>query len=78
MNSISGFERLSKETVRRDLERRLRVVEMAGSGIEVWIEESDGTVRGPHGKQMTRDEAEALARATGTCMITISETDAQL
>ena len=65
--------------MRGDLERRLRAVEVAGSGgIEIWIHQSDGTVRGPRGEQMTREEADALARAPGTCMTTISETDAQL
>ena len=65
--------------MRRDLARRLRAVEAAGSaGIEIWIKQADGTVRGPHGEQMTREEVDALARATGTCMITISESDARL
>jgi sugar phosphate isomerase/epimerase len=65
--------------MRRDLERRLRAAEAAGStGIEFWIEQDDGTVRGPHGEQMTREEVDALARATGTCMIIISEDDARL
>ena len=45
---------------------------------EIWIEQVDGTVRGPHGEQMTREEVDALAHATGICMITISETDALL
>jgi len=65
--------------VRGDLERRLRAVEVAGSGgIEIWIHQGDGTVRGPCGQQMTREEAEALARAAGTFLFVISETDARL
>ena len=65
--------------MRRDLERRLRAVEAAGSaGIEIWIEQGDGTVRGPQGEQMTREEVSALARATGICLITISDADALL
>ena len=65
--------------MRRDLERRLRAVEAAGSaGIEIWIEQGDGMVRGPHGEHMTREELDALTRATGTCVITIGETDALL
>jgi hypothetical protein len=45
--------------VRRDLERRLRAVEVAGSGgIEIWFEQGDGTVCGPHGVRMTREEAD--------------------
>ena len=63
----------------RDLERRLRAVEVAGSGgIEIWIQQGDGTVRGPQGEQMTREEAEALTRAAGKIQIVISETDARL
>jgi hypothetical protein len=63
----------------RDLERRLRAVEVAGSGaIEIWIHQGDGTVRGPRGEQMTREEAEALARAAGTFLFVISEVDARL
>jgi hypothetical protein len=65
--------------MRRDLERRLQAIEAAGSaGIEIWIEQDDGTVRGPRGEQMTHEEAEALGRATGKLTIVISETDAQL
>ena len=63
----------------RDLERRLRAVEVAGSGaIEIWIHQGDGTVRGPRGEQMTREEAEALARAAGTFLDVVSEVDARL
>jgi hypothetical protein len=65
--------------MRRDLERRLRAVEVAGSaGIEIWIEQGDGTVRGPHGEQMTREEVDALTRLPGIYLITISEADALL
>jgi hypothetical protein len=65
--------------VRRDLERRLRTVEVAGSGgVEIWIHQDDGTVRGPRGEQMTLDEAEALGRAAGTVPIFLSEIDARL
>lgn len=65
--------------MRGDLERRLRAVEVAGSGgIEIWISQGDGTVRGPNGEQMKREEAEALARAAGTFLFVISEVDARL
>jgi hypothetical protein len=66
--------------VRRDLEHRLRLVEIAdaGSGIEIWIDQGDGTVRGPHGEQMIREEAEALGHAAGTLLIVMSEIDARL
>ena len=46
--------------------------------IEIWIEQGDGTVRGPRGEQMTLEEAEALGRASGKLTIVISETDARL
>jgi hypothetical protein len=65
--------------MRRDLDRRLRAVEVAGSaGIEIWIEQGDGRVRGPRGEQMTREEAEALGHAACTFPIFLSEIDAQL
>jgi hypothetical protein len=65
--------------IRRDLERRLRAAEVAGSGgIEIWIHQGDGTVRGPHGERMIREEAEALGQAAGTTLIVISEIDARL
>jgi hypothetical protein len=65
--------------MRRDLECRLRAVEVAGSGgIEIWIHQSDGTARGPRGEQMTREEAEALGHAAGIFPIFLSEIDAQL
>jgi hypothetical protein len=65
--------------VRRDLERRLKAVEVAGSGgIEIWVRQGDGAVRGPRGEQMTLEEAETLARAAGKIPIIISETDARL
>jgi hypothetical protein len=37
--------------MRRDLERRLRAVEVARpGGVEIWVDQGDGTVRGPHGE----------------------------
>ena len=65
--------------MRRDLERRLRAVEVAGSGgYEYWICQGDGMVRGRDGEQMTREEAEARARLTGTFIYFASKTDALL
>jgi hypothetical protein len=65
--------------VRRELKRRLRAVELSGlGGIEIWIFQGDGTVRGPHGEQMMREEAEALGRAAGTVPIFLSEIDTRL
>ena len=65
--------------MRRDLERRLRALEVAGSGgFEIWVNEGDGTLRGPHGEQMTREEAEARARAAGAFLHVIYKGDARL
>jgi hypothetical protein len=65
--------------MRRDLERRLRAVEIAGSGrIEIWVRQGDDMVRSPRGKQMTCEEAEALCRAVGTIPVFFSETDLKL
>jgi hypothetical protein len=65
--------------MRKDLERRLRAVEVAGSGrIEIWLHQGDGLVRGPRGEQMTFEEAEALGRAVGTIPVFFSETDLRL
>jgi len=67
--------------VRRDLERRLRAVEAARAGSddnEIWFEQGDGTVCGPHGVRMTREEADVLWRAAGTFPIVISEIGARL
>lgn len=65
--------------MRKDLERRLRAVEVAGSGrIEIWVRQGDGLVRGPRGEQMTFEEAEALGRAVGTIPVFFSEIDMHL
>jgi hypothetical protein len=65
--------------MRRDLELRLRAVEVARSGrIEIWVRQGDGLVQSLGGEQMTFEEAEALCRAAGTIPMFISETDARL
>ena len=65
--------------MRRDLERRLRAVEVAGSGrIEIWVRQDDGLVRSPGGEQMTFEEAEALWDAADTIPVVLSETDLDL
>jgi hypothetical protein len=65
--------------MRRDLERRLRALEVAGSGgIEFWIYQSNGMVRGPKGEEMTREEAESQCRAAGKFAHFCSETDMRL
>ncbi len=65
--------------MRRDLEFRLRALEVAGPRVlEMWIHQRDSTVRGPRGEQMTREEAEALGRAAGKFLFFTNETDARL
>jgi hypothetical protein len=49
--------------MRRELERRLQAFETAQTrtiAAEVWIELSDGTLRGPRGEQITRDAFETV------------------
>jgi hypothetical protein len=65
--------------MRRYLERRLRAVEVAGSGrIETRVHQYDDLVRGPSGERMTFEEAEALWHAVGTIPVFLSETDLHL
>jgi hypothetical protein len=65
--------------MRRDLERRLRAVEVAGPGrIVISVHQKDGLVRGPRGEQMTTEEAETLWRAVGKIPVFFSEADANL
>jgi hypothetical protein len=65
--------------MRRDLERRLRAVEVAGSGkTEIWVRQDDGLVRSPRGEQMTFEEAKALWRAVGAIPVLFSEEDLDL
>ena len=65
--------------MRRDLELRLRAVEVAGSGgVEIWVRQDDGLVRSPRSKPMTFEDAEPLWRAGGTFPVFFSETDLDL
>ena len=66
--------------VQREHKRRLRAIELACAkpALDIWITQDDGTVRGPHGEQMTREEAEALERAAGRFAFIINSVDAQL
>ena len=65
--------------MRRDLERRLRAVEVAGSRTTgIWVHQDDGLVRSPRGEQMTFEEAEPLWRAVGAIPVLISEGDLDL
>ncbi len=67
--------------MRRDLERRLRKIEIADArtdGFELWIGQGDGMVRGPSGELLTCEELEARRRTTGRLLFVISQTDARL
>ena len=67
--------------MRRNVERRLRLAEIAGAGaggIQIWIDQGDAMVRDLEGKEMTRQEAEALASDSGILALFISEADARL
>jgi len=67
--------------MRRNVERRLRLAEVAGAGaggIQIWVDQGDGKVRDLEGYEMTREEAEALASAAGMVTIFLSEDDARL
>jgi hypothetical protein len=60
----------------RDLERRLRRVEIAGVGsdaIEIWIDQGDGFICGPRGERLTREEAEARGCGARKFTIVIGE-----
>ena len=62
--------------MRRDLEPRLRAVEVVGPGrIEIWVHQDDGLVRSPRGNPIGFEEAEALWRAPGTIPVFLSETE---
>ena len=66
--------------VRRDHKRRLRAIEQSGAqpAFQIWITQGGGMVRGPHGEQMTREEAEAFERAAGRFAFIICSVDAKL
>jgi hypothetical protein len=67
--------------MRKNLERRLRLVEIAGAGaggIEIWIDQGDGMVRDLEGKEMTPEEAAGLASDSGILALVISKADARL
>jgi hypothetical protein len=58
--------------MRRDLERRLRAVEIVRPGAnagQVWIQQSDGMLRGPRGEIITRDAFEVVRSSFATILI---------
>lgn len=66
--------------MRRDLERRLRNLEIANaesSALQIWVIEDDGTIRGPCGERITRDALDHLQRGRRG-VIVLSATDSQL
>jgi hypothetical protein len=78
VNSISGYGYSRIDTMRRDLERRLQALEVAGSNEpEMWFERDDGMVCG-HGKLMTYEEAEALYRVSRPVPIFLNKIDSRL
>ena len=65
--------------MRRNLEHRLRALEVVGSGhLVICTEKGDGTFCGPHGERTTWEEAQALWRATGRVPILLRKVDAGL
>ena len=63
----------------RELERRLRAVERAVSGgQDICYEQDDGGVVNYLGERMTREQAEARARAAGSTLIVLYESDRYL
>jgi hypothetical protein len=67
--------------MRRDLERRLRAVELAGArynGVELWIDQGDDTFRGPSGELLTGEGVEARRRTSGRFLLVMNKTDALL
>jgi len=64
--------------MRRDLERRLRAVELKRSrGYGLWIRQGDGKVRRASGSLLTCEELEIRRRVSGKVAFVESETDAR-
>jgi hypothetical protein len=67
--------------MRRDLERRLRHLEIADAGsdaVEVWIGDGDGTLCGPRGERMTREAFDLLYPRGRHGVIIIDGDDARI
>jgi hypothetical protein len=65
--------------MRKDLERRLRGLEMASSRrIEVWVEQRDGSLRGPDGERITRKAFFRLHPPESPDVLIISAVDGAL
>jgi hypothetical protein len=58
--------------MRRDLERRLKAVETAplrAHSVEIWIEQSNGILRGPRDEAISKDTFEAKPCDTGAIVV---------
>jgi hypothetical protein len=70
--------------MRRDLERRLRRLEIAAARsrpgrCEFWVEEDDGMIRGPRGEKITREAFYHLqSQETGVMMFLFYPEDERL
>lgn len=66
--------------MRRDLERRLRDLEIADAGssaLEIWVTDDGGTLCGPRGERITRQTFDRRQRDRRG-VIVLSATDARL
>jgi len=67
--------------MRRELERRLRRLELASSGpakIEIWVTQGDGTLRGPNGEHLAEEAFLRLHPPGSSGVIIITPADAEL
>jgi len=67
--------------MRRELERRLRGLELASSGpakIEIWIAQWDGILRGPNGEHLTEEAFRRLHPEGSSGVFIISPADSEL
>jgi hypothetical protein len=58
--------------MRRDLENRLQAIETARAGadsVQIWIEQSDGMMRGPRGEVICRDAFELRSSGVGVMVV---------
>jgi hypothetical protein len=67
--------------MRRDVDRRLRRLEMAYAGaprIEIWVEQGDGTLRCTSGECITRETFDQRYPPESEGVFVIDATDARL
>ena len=74
---MSGYELLRRKALRRDLECRLRQIEVAeirSGRIEIWVDRGDGSVCGPRGERLARQalyHAHPHGRACGGGLVLV-------